>query len=85
MSKSVRLKIEQCGEQLAICIPPQVARTTQLIAGISVQLQIPASAGNPNSAEPVMLSLERMLALYDPEACVGGGLPATPVGREIVT
>lgn len=84
MSKTITLKLQQLGEQLAVCIPANIAKDAQLVAGQPITLQIPTTSDEIHNAEKLALTLEQMLAQYDQERFGGEALATTPVGREVI-
>ena len=84
MSKTITLKLQQLGEQLGIYIPADIAAAEQLTVGQPITLQIPTTPDELNNAENLALTLEQMLAQYDPEKFGGEVMAAPPVGQEII-
>lgn len=63
----ITLKVQQLGDQLAICIPADIAKAAGLVIGQTVTLKIPATSDEISRADNLVATLEQMLAQYDPE------------------
>ena len=84
MNKTITLAVQQIGKQLVVCIPDDIAREAQLLAGQSVMLEIPAISDAIRNAEKLTPTLEQMLAQYDPEKSGGEVMATASAGKEII-
>jgi antitoxin MazE len=84
MSKIITLKVQQLGEQLAVCIPDEMAKAARLVVGQSVTVEIPTTPEELRDAQQLVPTLEQMLSQYDPEKFGGEVMGAPLLGKEII-
>lgn len=84
MSTIISLQLQQLGDQLAVCVPANIAKAARLVVGQVVTLEIPTTSKEFLNAEKLVPTLDQMLAQYDSEKFAGEVLPVVPVGKEIV-
>ena len=82
MSTTIKLRVQQLGDQLAVCIPAEIAKSARLTIGQPVTLKIPSTANEISNAENLVPTLDQMLAQYDPEKFDCEVLAAPLIGKE---
>jgi antitoxin MazE len=84
MSKTATLTVQQWGNSLAVRIPAAVARSARFRVGQPVEVSAQDSNVLVRSIGEPRLTLDQMLAAFDPMLHGGELMVTGPVGKEIL-